>query len=108
MLTAATLHTAQIPLTPGDMSRNKLTSIKCYKVLKVLKVSFFALIFLFHIFCFFILDSRLVSEGTHSCLSSFFVANGDQQRFMFDDTSEKNKTGARGVIKSLFEVLQHI
>ena len=42
------------------------------------------------------------------CLSSFFASNANQQRFIFDDTAETHKKGARGIIKALFEVIQHI
>lgn len=36
------------------------------------------------------------------------ISDGNQQRFLFDDTSEKSKTGARGVIKGFFRVIDKI
>jgi len=38
----------------------------------------------------------------------YLGSDDGQQRFLFDDTSEQSKKGARGIIKAWFEVIEKL
>lgn len=82
--------------------------IKFWELLRLQKVSIFFHFPISNPFCLYITDSRQVEQGTYQAIAGFLQSDGNQQRFLFDDSSEKNKLGARGVIKAFFGVIDKI